>query len=118
MAVQLLAVGEPGGDLGDELGVERAVLAGRRGEVPAVDEVVGGELVDVLGGILVAVREVHGVDAVELAVDGGDRLRRRVAAGRLRVVAEQVAVEAVADLGDRHARRAAAASSAPRRRRG
>ena len=102
-AVQLLAVGEPGRHLGDQLGVEGAVLAGRRSEVPAVDEVVGAELADVLGRVLVAVRQVHGVEAGEQLVDGGDRIRRCVVTDCPRVVTEEVAVEAVADLGDRHA---------------
>ena len=73
-AVQLLAVGEPRRHLGDELGVEGAVLPGRRGEIPAVDEVVGGQLANVLLGVLVAVGEVHRRDAGEFLVDRRYRL--------------------------------------------
>ena len=60
-AVQLLAVGEPRTDFVDQFGVEGAVLAGRRGQVPPVDQMIGAELPDVLGGVFVAVRQVHGV---------------------------------------------------------
>ena len=46
-----------------------------------MDEVVGGELADVLGEVLVAVGEVDRVDAGEQLVDGRDCLGRRVATG-------------------------------------
>ena len=59
-AVEVLALGEPGRDLGDQVRVEPGVAAGRDGQVPAVDEVVGGELVDVLVELLLAVRQVDG----------------------------------------------------------
>ena len=84
-------------------GVQGAVLAGRRGEIPPVDQVVGAQLADVLGGVLVAVREVNLVDAGEQLVDSGRGIGCCVPAGSEWIVAEQVAVEAVTDLGDRHA---------------
>ena len=100
-AVELLALGEPGGHRRHQLRVEAHVATGRRGEVPGVDEVVGGQLVDVLGHLLVAIGQVHQASARQALGDAGHG-RRGSSAGRdHRVGAEQVAVEAVTDVGDR-----------------
>src|SRR5204863_9372248 len=59
-AVQVLSLGEPGPDLGDDVGVKGCVPADGGGEVPSMDEVVCAQLVDVLAEVLLSVRELHG----------------------------------------------------------
>ena len=80
--------------------VEPGLCADRHRHVPAVDEVLGEELLEVFGGRGVAAGEVHG--AVDGAgVGGGDLgLRGRLPSRRDRVGAELVTVESVADLVD------------------
>jgi hypothetical protein len=68
-----------------------------------VDQVVGGQLVDVLVHLLLAVRQVDGAVGRQGLGDRADRLPGRGQGAVDRVVAEQVAVEAVTDLLDRAA---------------
>ena len=68
-----------------------------------MDQVVGAQLPDVLAGILVAIRQVHRGDARQQFIDCRTRVARCNAAGVRRIVPEQVAVEAIAYLGNRHA---------------
>src|SRR5918997_2289142 len=98
--VLVLAVGEPRRQGVDELGVDAAVGAGRGREVPPVDDVVGGELVGVLVGRGVAERKV-GHDAGDDAAGGGGLggVAGGSGAGE-RIVAQQVALEPVADVLD------------------
>ncbi len=99
-AVQLLAVGEPGGDVGDELVVECRVAAGRGGQVPGVDQVVGGELTDILLHVLVAVGEVDRAAGRQVVPNGSDRLGSSIPGDLDGLGAEQVTVVAVTDHGD------------------
>jgi hypothetical protein len=69
-----------------------------------VDQQVGVELLGVLLPGHVAERQVHGALQHAVGADRGDRLLGGVVPGALGVVAEQVALEAVADRGDGPAR--------------
>src|SRR6185312_3859276 len=92
--------GEPAGAHAHRIRVEPRVGADRHRQIPAVYEVFGEELPDVLGGRGRAGRQVHG--AVDGAgMDDGDLgLCGRLPCRRDRIRAELVTVEAVADLVD------------------
>ena len=99
----MLALGVPPGHLRDEVRVEARVPSGRDREVPGVDEVVDRELVDVLADLLLAVRQVDDAAGRQSFGHRGGGLPGGLAGPARRVVAEQVAVEAGADVGDRPA---------------
>ena len=65
-----------------------------------MDQVVGGELHDVLLGALLAVRQVHDTAMGQVLRDARRGGGRRGAPRGHGVVADQVAVEPVADVGD------------------
>src|SRR5581483_11401232 len=98
-AAPLLGLG--GEEVVDELGevgVEAVVGADAPGQVPGVDDVVGGQLAEVDLAGEVAERQVHraaeGVGRGGVEAGGG-----RLLPGGLGILAEDVALEAVADLG-------------------
>src|SRR5215204_2748862 len=100
-AVKLLSVAIPGGHLGDQLFVKASLLTRAGRQVPRVDEVVGGQLTDVLGDVLIAVGQVDRSASRQLGSDRRQRLIRRRLGDGFRIVAEQVAVERIADVADR-----------------
>ena len=93
----LLAVAIPRRHLSDQLGVEVTVLAGRDGQIPAVNQVVCSQLAEVLADVLFAVGKVHSTTCWQPLGDCRQSLLGcRDRCGR-RVFSEQITVERISD---------------------
>ena len=99
-AIELLPVVEPLGDRVHEVGVQPGVATGGRGEVPAVDQVVGGQLHGVLLLGSLTEGQLHGAALRQLLGHRGDRAPGSRQGGVDRVLAEHVPFEPVTDLLD------------------